>query len=303
LQATWITPKAAEVKVNEPLGLTAYGLFSDVPCAVAPGADEDWLCQVVVDVSGKVGLWDQAELARPFSQETLALHNTWPGYTRDWTVQNIHLGSSAVGLITIPSNIGATYMAPAVKPAPNPVAVQFTSVQDPATSPDHFAFKARARPSALTIVGGMGYHVAATFHADYIEMPCPIAQTTIDDSFEFDLAEDSSGELHVVGITNHPTLVSNERFDTLIWASADINSPPEVISVLDGSVTSIPGTQFIQVNLTGTNAVGGCHAINVGGMAFDYVGSPLQPTVGLGFNADTLAAPVFGYWSFVVTKK
>jgi hypothetical protein len=38
-------------------------------------------------------------------------------------------------------------------------------------------------------------------------------------------------------------------------------------------------------------------------MAYDYTGWPQPPTVSLGFDADTLEAPMFGYWSFVVTKK
>jgi len=304
LQATWIVPMTADVEVNKTLQLHAFGVFSDLPCQVAPGASPDWFCLGVAAGALKVGLADPAELARPLNNEqTLELHNTWPGYQRTWTVENVSLGSSALGTITIPTNMGGTYMAPAVKPSKNPVAVRFESTQDPSSAPDGFAFHARSRPSLLTITGGMGFHVSARFSDTSGLEACPIAQSMIVDGFDFDLAQDSSGELHVVGVTNQVTTYSALVYDTGVLQSVVEDVPPEIITVLDGTVTSLPMTQYAMVTLNATETAGQCTGTYVGGMTMSFTASTLPPIM---ISFDTMTNQTqgdYGAWTVTVTPK
>ena len=306
LQATYITPMQATVKVNETLQLHAFGIFSDLTCQVAPGASADWTCLAIAAGAIKIGSVDATELNRPIHGQELELHNQWPGYSRTWTVENAPLGTSQFGFITIPTNMGATYMAPAVKPNPNPVAVRFESTQDPASAPDGVAFQARSRPSLLTIEGGMGYHVVAKFDARNDLDPCPLGSADVTDGFELDVVPDADGNYHILGITNQATAHDTLVYPTQLWPSAPvITQEMEQFTATDGSAMPVTGSNVIEVTVTGTSLGSQCYVTLGDGTKNTATGATPPTMIQFGFDKTTLdmtTSPA-EEWTYTITAR
>ncbi|HTL85524.1 MAG TPA: fibronectin type III domain-containing protein, partial [Acidimicrobiia bacterium] len=132
LRSTFVTPAKATVKVRDKLQLKAVGHFSDDPCDDAD-TREAKNCGVIVAIGVAGKTISPSDLRRPAYKFDKPLANSAKGYDRRWTVNGTTGGNSVVGTAVASGSFGATYTAPAAKPAATAVGdyvlVRFESVQ------------------------------------------------------------------------------------------------------------------------------------------------------------------------------
>jgi hypothetical protein len=280
LRATYVLPRMATVKVNQELGLHAWGVFSDSPLDDPSAARPAVAITIGLIIARQMNLRD---MRRPARRTVRLLENTAPGFERIWTVEHVINGNGVVGTIATPFAQGARYTAPAAKPASNPVAVRFTSV----TVSGDDRLPTTPVPAIIEIDDPGSVRITGTFRLDGTAIPCPVGYVDVTDTFSFSVTLDDQLEFRVEAIENQPTVLGPLRVEQPV-SSAAWTQQPEVFTMTGGSASEDPVTHKLIVDITGNWAVGSCSYVFDGQPPVTVPGTAMPVALGLAIDPQSL---------------
>ena len=210
------------------------------------------------------------------------------GLIKEWAVDGIEGGNSAIGTVTTELVPTATYTAPVLV-----IGIQTHDVTvrlSPPNSPDELLV------SKITVVpGGSGapsFSVTGTLDLRGIFTDiCPqtfayISKPRLQDGVDFLIVPNQSGLLYsIVNIANSPSTFTWIPKPLPSGGTAQMDSDPEALTATDGSVTHV-ASEF-GVTLDGTNTTGGCTAFQSNGQPAGQI-FPAEGLTNVSFSFSTL---------------
>ncbi len=210
------------------------------------------------------------------------------GLIKEWAVDGIEGGNSAIGTVTTELVPTATYTAPVLV-----IGIQTHDVTvrlSPPNSPDELLV------SKITVVpGGSGapsFSVTGTLDLRGIVTDfCPqtfayISKPRLQDGVDFLIVPNQSGLLYsIVNIANSPSTFTWTPKPLSSGGTAQMDSDPEALTATDGSVTHV-ASEF-GVTLDGTNTTGGCTAFQSNGQPAGQI-FPAEGLTNVSFSFSTL---------------